>query len=145
MTISSGKEVSIEYTLRLEDKEVLDSNVGEEPLTYVHGSQQIISGLESRIEGMKVGETRNVEVPPQESYGSLDPDAFREVDKFVVPAGALKVGTHLQGKGRAGQVVQARVAEVKDGSVVLDFNHPLAGKTLFFEVKVLHIREAPAE
>ena len=145
MTVSSGKEVSIEYTLRLEDKSVVDTNVGGEPLTYTQGAQQIISGLESEVEGMAVGETKEVTVPPERGYGVMDAAAFREVDSKHVPEGARVVGAKLQGRDANGQSVYARVAQVKESTVILDFNHPLAGKTLFFEVKVLDIKEAPAE
>lgn len=145
MTVSSGKEVSIEYTLRLEDKSVVDTNVGGEPLTYTQGAQQIIVGLESEVEGMAVGETKEVTVPPERGYGVMDAAAFREVDSKHVPEGARIVGAKLQGRDANGQSVYARVAQVKESTVILDFNHPLAGKTLFFEVKVLDIKEAPAE
>jgi len=145
MTVSSGKEVSIEYTLRLEDKSVVDTNVGGEPLTYTQGAQQIIVGLESEVEGMAVGETKEVTVPPERGYGVMDAAAFREVDNTHVPEAARVVGAKLQGRDANGQSVYARVAQVKESTVILDFNHPLAGKTLFFEVKVLDIKEAPAE
>jgi FKBP-type peptidyl-prolyl cis-trans isomerase SlyD len=145
MSVSSGKQVSIEYTLRLEDQSVVDTNVGADPLTYVHGTQQIVRGLEKALEGMEIGETKQVEVLPEESYGIPDAKAFREVRKDHVPSEAMHVGAELQGRSQSGQVVYARVAQLKDDTVILDFNHPLAGKTLYFEVKVLDIREAPAE
>lgn len=145
MTVSPGKEVSIEYTLRLEDKSVVDTNVGGEPLTYTQGEQQIISGLETEVEGMAVGESKAVTVPPERGYGVMDAAAFREVDNEHVPEGARVVGAKLQGRDASGQSVYARVAQVKEDTVILDFNHPLAGKTLFFEVKILDIKEASAE
>lgn len=145
MTVSSGKEVSIEYTLRLEDRSVVDTNVGGEPLTYTQGEQQIISGLESEVEGMAVGETKAVTVPPERGYGVMDAAAFREVNNKHIPEAARVVGAKLQGRDASGQTVYARVAQVKEGSVVLDFNHPLADKTLYFEVRVLEIKEASAE
>ena len=145
MGVSSGKQVSIEYTLRLEDQSVVDTNVGADPLIYVHGTQQIVPGLEKALEGMEVGECKQVEVPPEESYGIPDASAFREVRKDHVPSEAMHVGAQLQGRSQSGQVVYARVAQLKDETVILDFNHPLAGKTLRFDVKVLNIQEAPPE
>lgn len=142
MTISEGSTVSIEYTLRLEDKEVVDSNVGSEPLTYVHGSHQIIPGLERALEGMKIGDSKKVTVNPEEGYGPVIQDAFVEVKKEQIPQDALKVDTQLQGRDANGRDFTARVAEIKDTTVVLDFNHPLAGRTLFFDVKVLEIEKA---
>lgn len=145
MTVSSGKEVSIEYTLRLEDKSVVDTNVGGEPLTYTQGAQQIISGLESELEGMALGESKSITVPPERGYGVMDAAAFREVDNQHVPEGARVVGAKLQGRDASGQTVYARVAQVKEDAAILDYNQSLAGKTLFFRVKVLDIKEAPAE
>lgn len=146
MTVSSGTKVSIEYTLRLkEDKDteaVIDTNVGSEPLTYVQGSHQIIPGLEKALEGMKIGETRRVTVKPEEGYGVVDQEAFVEVKKEQIPQDALKVDTQLEGRDESGQTVYARVVEIKDQTVVLDLNHPLAGKTLYFDIKILEIQKA---
>lgn len=141
MTVTQGKEVAIEYTLKLEDQTVVDSNVGDTPLTYLHGSHQIVSGLEKALEGMKVGESKKVKVNPEEGYGPIDQAAFMEADKKLIPEDALKVDTLLQGQDRNGHVFTARVAEIRDQTVVLDLNHPLAGKTLYFDVRVLNIGE----
>ncbi len=145
ITISSGNEISIEYTLRLEDKSVVDTNVGSEPLTYVHGSHRIVRGLENGLEGLKIGDTKEVAVQPEEGYGAVNPDAFREVDKEQIPPEALEVGAKLQSRDAAGRSIEVRVAEVKDNTVVLDFNHPLAGKTLYFDIKVLDIKKPPVQ
>ncbi|MFB3924199.1 MAG: peptidylprolyl isomerase [Terriglobia bacterium] len=120
-----------------------DTNHGGEPFTYTQGEQQIISGLEGAVEGMAVGESKSVTIPPEHGYGVVDAAAYREVANDHIPEAARVVGAKLQGRDSRGQTVFARVAQVKDGSVVLDFNHPLAGKTLYFEVKVLEIKEAP--
>jgi FKBP-type peptidyl-prolyl cis-trans isomerase SlyD len=145
VAVSSGMKVSIEYTLRLEDNTVVDTNVGSRPLAYVHGSQEIILGLEKALEGMKVGDSKRVTITPEEGYGVVNPEAFVEVKKGEVPEDALRVDAELQGRDASGQVFQVRVAEIRDQSVVLDFNHPLAGRTLRFEVKVLDIQKAPSQ
>jgi len=144
MTVAPGKEVSIEYTLKLEDQSVLDTNVGAEPLTFVHGSQQIIIGLENALVGMKSGESKAVTVTPETGYGIVSEEALIEVDKKQIPEDGLKVDAQLQGTDRDGQPIVGRIAEIKDETVVIDFNHPLAGKTLYFDVKVLKVQEAPA-
>src|SRR4030067_864206 len=136
MTISGGKEVSIEYTLKLEDQSVVDTNVGGEPLVYVQGSHQIILGLEKAVEGMKTGENKQITVKPEEGYGKVEAEALVEVDKKQVPPDAQKVGARLQGQNEQGQVFIARVLEVRDEKILLDFNHPLAGKMLYFDIKV---------
>lgn len=145
MTVSSGTKVSLEYTLRLDDKTVVDTNVDSEPFTYLHGAHQIIPGLERALEGMKIGERKQVTVSPEEGYGSVNPEAFIEVTKEEFPQEALKVNALIQGRDARGRPFYARVVEIKDQSIVLDFNHPLAGKTLYFEVKVLDIQESPVE
>ncbi len=140
-TVADGKKISIEYTLKLEDGTKVDSNVGGKPFTFIQGKHQIIPGLEKAIAGMKIGETKDIVVPPEEGYGPVRKEAFREVEKQRLPADALKVGTMLQGRDPSGGVIYARVAEVKEKTVVLDFNHPLAGKKLYFSVKILDIQD----
>ncbi len=142
MSISAGKTISMEYTLTLEDKKVLDSNVGGKPLSFTQGSHQIIPGLETALEGMKVGESKQVIVSPEQGYGPVNPKAIQEVQIDKIPEEARKVGSQLQAKGPDGRMVTPRVVEVKEQVVMLDFNHPLAGKKLFFDVKILDIKTA---
>ncbi|MDR4484680.1 MAG: peptidylprolyl isomerase [Nitrospirales bacterium] len=144
MTVSEGKSISMEYTLTLENKEVLDTNVGGEPLTFTQGSHQIIPGLETALDGMKTGESKQVTVAPEEGYGKVDPQAIQEVPIDQIPPDARKVGVQLQGKDGQGRVVHPTVTEIKEQVVVLDFNHPLAGKTLYFDVKILDVKTATA-
>jgi len=141
--IADGKQVSLEYTLTLEDKSQVDSNVGKTPLVYTQGAHEIIPGLEKQLAGLKVGESKRIEVPPEEGYGVVYPDRKQEVDKNRIPEEARKVGAKLTGQGPEGQPVFAQVTEVKDNTVVLDMNHPLAGKKLFFDIKVLKVEDAP--
>lgn len=141
--VSDGKQVSLEYTLKLDEKNVLESNVGKEPMTYTQGAHEIVPGLEKAMEGLTVGEKKHVEVKPADAYGEVDPKAFQEVKKSQIPEQAWKVGTQLEAKSQDGQSMYPRVAEVKADTIVLDFNHPLAGKTLFFDIKVLDVRPAP--
>lgn len=142
MTVVKGKQVSIEYTLTLSDKTEVDTNVGAEPLTYTQGSEEILPALQAALLGLKVGDSKHVTISPDDGYGPLDSKAFMEVDKDRVPDGAHKVGTVLQAEGPGGRAFPVRVHEIKDDSVVLDFNHPLAGKTLVFDVKILKIAES---
>lgn len=143
MTVSNGKHVTLEYTMKLDDQSVIDSNVGGEPLKVTQGKHELVPGLEKAIEGMTAGEKKTVTVPPPEAYGTVDPKAFQEVDKNMVPAGSRKVGTQLEGTTTDGRKVFPRISEVKNETIVLDFNHPLAGKTLYVDVKVLAVAQAP--
>ncbi len=140
VVVSQGKQVSIEYTLTREDKSVIDSNVDEEPLSFVQGSHKIIPGLENALEGMKIGESKQVTVNPEDAYGLVNKDAISEVKKEQVPQDALEVGAVLQGQGPDGQVILTRVIEIKEETVLLDYNHPLAGQTLYFDVKILDVQ-----
>jgi FKBP-type peptidyl-prolyl cis-trans isomerase SlyD len=141
MTVSNGKQVTLEYTLKLDDQSFVDSNVGGEPLKITQGSHQLIPGVEKQIEGMAVGEKKQFTVAPTEGYGTVDPNAFQEVDKKAVPPDSQKVGTQLEGKTPDGRKIFPRISEVKNDTVVLDFNHPLAGKTLHFDVQVLDVAQ----
>jgi FKBP-type peptidyl-prolyl cis-trans isomerase SlyD len=144
LTVSDGKSISMEYTLTLENKEVLDTNVGGEPLTFTQGSHQIIPGLETALDGMKPGESKQVKIAPEQGYGEINPQAIQEVPIDQIPPDARKVGVQLQGKDGQGRMVHPTVTEVKEQVVVLDFNHPLAGKTLYFDVKILDVQTAAA-
>jgi len=141
MSVENGKMISLEYTLKGEDKEVIESNKGSDPLVYLHGSNQIIPGLEKGLVGMKEGETKQIKVAPEEGYGKIDETAFLEVPRDNVPAEAQQVGAQLQTTTKDGNVLRPTVSELKEEAVVLNFNHPLAGQTLVFDVKVLDIQE----
>lgn len=142
ITVSNGKQVSLEYTMKLDDQSVVDSNVGGEPLKVTQGKHELVPGLEKALEGMAAGEKKNITVAPPEAYGTVDPKAFQEVDRKMVPSNAQKVGMQLEGTTTDGRKVFPRISEVKNETVVLDFNHPLAGKTLHFDVKVLDVAQA---
>lgn len=142
MTVSTGTQVTLEYTMKLDDQSVVDSNVGREPLKVTQGSHQLIPGVEKQLEGMAAGQKKQFTVAPAEGYGNVDSKAFQEVDKKMVPPDSVKVGAELQGKTADGRTVFPRISEVKNETVVLDFNHPLAGKTLHFDVQVLDVAQA---
>lgn len=137
--IKSGSVVSFEYTLSDEQGEVILSNKGKDPVTYTHGRREIITGLEKALDGMELNEKKSVQVEPAEAYGPVDPNGFKEVPKDRVPAEGLKVGTPLGTRGPNGEDLVIHVHEVKQDTVVLNFNHPLAGKTLNFDLRVVDI------
>lgn len=140
--IEQGSTVQLEYTVSLEDGEVVDSNRGRDPLTVTQGSSEIIAGLEAALDGMRAGEAKRVTVKPEDAYGPVDPAAELEVAKDRVPPD-VAVGAQLAARNSTGQVRVVRVKEIKAETVVLDLNHPLAGKTLHFDVKILDVK-APA-
>ncbi len=139
--VQNGSTVSLEYTLKDDGGQVLDSNKGKTPLVFVQGQRQIIPGLEREIVGMRPGEEKKVVVAPDDGgYGPVVPGAQQEVPKDAIPKEGLKVGTQLTARSGSGEARPVTVKEIKDTTVVLDFNHPLAGKTLFFDVKVLGVQ-----
>ena len=141
-TVQDGMTVQIDYTLTV-DGEVVDSSVGRGPLRYVHGQGQIIPGLERQLTGLGVGDAGRVTVSPEEGYGSVDPEAFVEVSKEQLPPDMTpEVGQMLQGTDRNGRPFRAKIHEVGEDAVILDLNHPLAGKTLLFDVKVVEVSTA---
>ena len=145
MDVSTGKQVSIEYTLTLEDKTVVDSNVGADPLTFIQGSHNIIPGLESALDGMTTGDSKQVTVTPEDAYGPVNEDAVSEIEKAHIPEDSHKIGAVLQGQNPDGKVIIARVVEIKEETILLDYNHPLAGKTLNFDVKIMDVQDGPKQ
>jgi len=142
--VGPGKKVTLDYTL-IVDKQQLETSVGKTPLSYVVGSHSIIPGLESQLNGLRVNDEKDVNVAAKDAYGEIDPKAFKEFSKTALPKGIEpKVGMVLQATAPDGSKFPAKISEVKDDKVVLDFNHPLAGKDLTFKVKVLKIENAPA-
>lgn len=140
LMIEDGKQVSIMYSLTV-DGDVIDSNAGGEPLIYVQSAGQILPSLEAELAGLKVGDKKNVELAAADGYGETTEEAFMEVPIDQIPEEARTVGGQLQSPDYPGPI---RVVEVKEDVVVLDFNHPLAGKDLAFEVEIVAIEEAPA-
>jgi FKBP-type peptidyl-prolyl cis-trans isomerase 2 len=138
--IEAGKQVSLDYTLTVDDK-VVDSSEVKGPLKYTHGTGQINVEFSRQLEGLSVGEERMIVLPPEKAYGPIKNEMMQELPKSKLPPDvAPAVGMQVQGKSPDGKTVMARVADVKADSVLLDFNHPLAGKTLVFKIKVLTIQ-----
>lgn len=143
-TVTAGKKVKMDYTLTVDNKQI-ETSVGKTPLEFIDGSHLIIPGLEKGIEGMRVGEEKIVTVNPSDAYGEADPKAFKEFPKTSMPANVEpKVGMILRATAPNGQSFPAIISEIKGDKVVLNFNHPLAGKQLTFKVKILDIQNAPA-
>ena len=138
-TISDGDKVSLEYTLKA-NGETVDSNVGKgEALIYTQGAQEILPALEKKLTGLKAGDTKTVKLSAEDGYGKVHAEAVQTVPKDKIPEDARKAGAMLRGEGPNGEVMMARVVEVKEDAVVVDFNHPLAGKALEFDVKVIKV------
>jgi FKBP-type peptidyl-prolyl cis-trans isomerase SlyD len=137
---AQGRIVSLHYTLTDDLGVVLDSS--SEPFAYLHGYGNIIQGLETALEGNEAGFSGAVRVLPADAYGEYNPQAVFEVPREQFPPGEdIREGMQVQGEGPHG-VLNFTVVDVSDRSVVLDANHPMAGKTLNFQVEVLEVRDA---
>lgn len=137
--VADGMVVSLDYTLTV-DGEVIDSS-GDLPLEYLQGYNNIISGLEKSLDGMQVGETREVVVAPAQAYGEYDPDAMYDLPKEQFPPTFdLKVGAGLRVRSQDGYVINARIVSIDGETVKIDLNHPLAGKTLHFRATIAGVR-----
>ena len=146
MKIADKTVVSIDYTLKNAAGEVVDSSNGAEPLSYIHGAQQIVPGLERELTGLAVGEKKEVVVHPQDGYGSVDPEGVFSVPRAAFPPDAkLTVGDAFVGEDDEGRAVPVRIVELKPDSITVDANHPLAGETLYFSVEVKSVRAATEE
>jgi FKBP-type peptidyl-prolyl cis-trans isomerase 2 len=140
VVVADGKTVKVTYTLTVDGK-VMDSSAGRQPLEFKAGAHQMIPGFEKAVMGMKVGEKKSFKVKPEDGYGPVNPKAFQEVPKTQLPAGMTpKAGMTLSAQTKTGQRVPVKIKEVKKDSVVIDLNHPLAGKTLNFDVEVVEIK-----
>lgn len=137
--IQHGKKVSLEYTVFLADGTQIDTNIGDDPLVFVLGQNQVFPALEQELLGLKVGDTKKITLKAEQAYGPVVTEAFREVDLDAVPEQYRFAGAVLGIQDPSGGVYPIRVHEVRQDKVVLDFNHPLAGQELRFDVKVIEV------
>jgi FKBP-type peptidyl-prolyl cis-trans isomerase SlyD len=144
MQVENRKAVTINYTLKDEAGEVLDTSEGRDPLTYLHGVGNIVPGLEKALEGKQVGESLTVTVAPEEGYGPRDDRQIRNIPVRKLPEGKIEVGSRFRIQTDQGYLV-ATVTALRGDYATVDANHPLAGKTLHFAVTVVGIRDATEE
>ena len=140
-TVKENDTVRVHYTGKLEDGQVFDSSLEREPLEITLGQGMLIPGFEKGLVDMKVNEKKTVNVPKEEAYGDVQKELFQEVSKENLPKEIKpEVGMGLMAKNPDGSERQLRVAEVKEDSIVVDANHPLAGKDLTFDLEVVEIK-----
>lgn len=146
MQIAKDSVVSIDYRLHLGDGKIIDESEPGDPLVYLHGYEEIVPGLEKALEGKKAGESLKVVVEPKDGYGEYDPDGVEEVPREDFPPDMeLEAGGIVSATDEDGDDVEFLVKEVRPKTVVIDFNDPMAGKTLHFEVTVREVRAATKE
>ncbi|WP_419769334.1 MAG: FKBP-type peptidyl-prolyl cis-trans isomerase [Candidatus Marinarcus sp.] len=141
-----SKVIGIEYSLKdANSGEQLDANVGQAPLEFVSGKGQIIPGLESKLVAMALNEEADVLVEPAEAYGEYNEEAVQTLPKEQFAGIELSEGMVLYGTGEQGETVQVTVKSFDDAEVTIDYNHPMAGKTLMFSVAIVSLRDATEE
>ena len=141
--VKKGDKVKVHYTGTLDNGDKFDSSEGRDPLEFVSGTGQIIKGFDNAVIGMKKGEEKEITIPPQEAYGERREELKQEVEKSKFPPEMkIEKGATIGMRGPQGQVIPLQVVDVKGDKVVLDLNHPLAGKTLHFKIKVVDFEAA---
>ena len=136
----AGDTVKIHYTGTLDDGTQFDSSNGREPLQFTLGSGQVIAGFEKAVEGMAVGDSKKVNIPPEQAYGPRHEQMIQEVPKTALPDDLEPVeGMALQAQGQDGRLVNLTVTAVQEDSITVDGNHPLAGQALNFDIELVDI------
>lgn len=137
--IENGDTVKVNYTGKFEDGSVFDSSMveGRQPLTVTLGQGQLIPGFEKGLVDMTAGETKTIEIEPTDAYGEVNEEMYQEVEKTALPEDIFE-GMMLQANGPQG-AFNVLVKEIKETTAVLDANHPLAGKKLFFDLEVVEV------
>jgi FKBP-type peptidyl-prolyl cis-trans isomerase SlyD len=145
MQVANNRVVSITYTLKDNDDNIIDqSNDGS--FCYLHGASNIIPGLEDALAGKSSGDELSVSIPPEQGYGVHEADRVQAVPREMFPADQdIEPGMQFHAQGPDGQAIVVMIAKVEDDTITVDGNHPLAGVQLNFDVKVMDIREATAE
>jgi FKBP-type peptidyl-prolyl cis-trans isomerase SlyD len=145
MQITPGSVVVFDYTLTDDDKDIIDSSVGSEPLAYIQGEGQIVPGLEKAMEGKKAGDSFKISLPPEEGYGVHDPENISVVPADQIEGGEeLEEGMQLHTEGEFGEQTVI-ITKIVGNEVTIDGNHPLAGMTLHFDIAIRDVRPATDE
>lgn len=138
--VKSGDKVKVHYHGRLINGETFDSSNGRDPLEFEVGSGMVIKGFDDGVTGMKVGEKKTINIPVENAYGPKNPEMIIEYPKKQFPEGMeIELGMPLVMSSGSGQQFQVKVSEIKDETVVLDANHPLAGEDLIFDLELVEI------
>lgn len=141
MTVKKGDKVKVEYTGTFEDGTVFDSTEKHgAPLEFQVGAGMVIKGFDEAVKGMKKGEEKEFMIEPKEGYGDYNPELIKKVSKDKIPDGKdLKEGMMIALQAPNGMQIPGKIAGVTDNEISLDLNHPLAGKTLKFRIKITEI------
>jgi FKBP-type peptidyl-prolyl cis-trans isomerase 2 len=144
--VKSGDTVKVHYHGRLVDGTTFDSSQGRDPLEFEVGTGMVIKGFDDGVKGMTVGDKKTIQIPVDEAYGPKDPTMLVEFPRDQFPDDLKpETGMQLNMSNSAGQVIPVTITEVKDESVILDANHPLAGQELIFDIELVDIAAPPSK
>ena len=145
-TVAAGKVVTLHYRLSLHDGELIDASEEEMPLSYLHGQGQLVPGLERELDGRAPGDKLAVKVSPEDGYGPVDDDAVQVVERSAFPDDMeLEEGLSFHAVDEDDNTIMGTITSIVDQAVTVDFNHPLAGKELHFEIEITGVRDASDE
>jgi len=146
MRVEGGRVVSLEYLVRLGNGQLVETSLGKDPIEYLHGGGQILPALERALEGLREGEQAAFSIPCEDAYGTRSEDNVISLPRALFPVDvALKPGLCLYARASGGQSCPITVRELREDTVLVDLNHPLAGERLYFEVTIRAIRHAGSE
>lgn len=142
MAIKNGDKIKVNYTGMFDDGNVFDSSEGKEPLEFVVGSGQLIKGFDTAVIGMEVGQEKKIKIRPVEAYGDINPELIQKIPRDKIPKEYDLNPGMVVGIGTPdGHQIPAKITEVNDQFVSIDLNHPLAGKTLNFNIKIVSVSQ----
>lgn len=146
MALGNNKVVTINFTLRDQYGNIIDSTVGEQPFSFLSGHQNILPKLESEIDTMLIGSKKSVTINAADVYGDYNNDMVQVVEKKEFPPEfLLEVGMQYVASAPDGTKIPFTITEVRNEDIIIDFNHPLAGKDLSFDIELLNVRDATSE
>ncbi len=141
--VGNNSLVELSYTLTDTSGAVLETSGEGQAYTYMHGRHEILPALEAALTGLRVGDEQDITLPPEQAYGTVDPEAVMRISKRKLPPEALVPGTELRARRSSGETMFVTVKDVLEDSVILDLNHPFAGKTLHFHLRIVQIVPEP--
>lgn len=137
--VQKGNRVYVHFVSKLEDGSLISTSLGKQPLVFIVGKGEVLRGLDIGVEGMKIGERKTFIISPEDAFGNRSDDLIREVPRYLIRDVEPHVGMEIELKTPSGRKIRGKIIEVRDKTVVVDANPPLAGQTLVYEVQVMKI------
>lgn len=137
--VKKGDKVYVHFMSKLEDGMIINSSLGKQPILFTVGAGEVINGLDVGVEGMHLGERKTLIIAPEDAFGNRSNDFIKEIPKYSLRDAMPEVGREISLKTPSGRIIRGTIIEVKNDTVMIDTNHPLSGKTIIYEIKVMKI------